>query len=346
MNEMKKEKVLLVGNFGSRNVGDEIILWTALQKYPDAIVMTADAEFSRRFLQIGSPTTKREAGRISSKELNPTFIPPFPTGIRSFLKFIFDKKSREKLPLLLGEGGGEVKIIFPGGGLLAIKLRAYLIWAIMVWWLRKYFPNAEIIFEHQGIDKKHCPVKKALVKHIFKGVNKISVRDKNSRDFLQSLHIKSVEDSDRVEKFLLSSPPDKGELEGVVSKSKTPEFGGISKNLVLINACRQNPAKFSDLCTPKTLPRGTRAAFVCFDPSDAKYVPPGFKGEIIFPENVAETFKLFQRAKMAIGQRLHFLILANHFCGTENTFTLGQPYSQKVENFAEKYKIKPFLIKK
>ncbi len=331
------KKVLLVGNFGSRNVGDEIILWTALQKYPDAIVMTADADFSRRFLQVEA---------LHATPLRPTFIPPFPTGIRSFLKFLFNKKSREifnfSSPDSRESGLRKInKIIFPGGGLLAIKLHAYLIWAIMVWWLRRYFPNAEIIFEHQGIDETSCPLKKAITKYIFKYSNKISVRDKISRDFLQSLYIKSVEDSDRVEKFLKENSP------------LTKGVGGISKNLVLINACRQNPAaprkavaKFSDLCTPETLPRGTSAVFVCFDPSDAKYVPQGFKGRIVFPENIAETFKLFQRAKMAIGQRLHFLILANHFCGAENTFTLGQPYSQKVENFAGKYNIKPFLTKK
>jgi len=320
------KKVLLVGNFGSRNVGDEIILWTALQKYPEAIVITADADFSQRFL---CPTSlsKRMPAKIPQEELNPTFISPFPTGIRSFLKFIFFSKSREIYKNLEIE-----KIIFPGGGLLAIKLRAYIIWGITVWWLRRYFPKTEIIFKHQGIDETSSPFRKAITKYIFKHSNKISVRDEISQDFLQSLHIESVEDNDRVENFLTNSP---------LKKS----VEGISKNLVIINACRQNSAKFSDLCTPENLPQGTAAAFICFDPSDAKYVPQDFKGQIIFPENVTETFKLFQRAKMAIGQRLHFLILANHFCGAENTFTLEKPYSQKVENFAKKYKIKSLLTK-
>ncbi len=324
-----KKKVLLVGNFGSRNVGDEIILWTALQKYPEAVVMTADENFSRRFLQISIPDKEARKGIKNSELTNsPTFIPPFPTGLRSFLKFIFRKKSREIYKKLEIE-----KIIFPGGGLLAIKLRAYFIWGVIVWWLRKYFPKAEIIFEHQGVDKINCPVKKAVIKYVSKNLSKISVRDKISRDFLQSLHIKSVEDNDRVEKFLNSA-----EFKSFDTTTKS------RKNLVLINACRENPAKFSDLCTPKNLPQGTSAVFVCFDPNDAKYVPQGFKGKIIFPENVEETFKLFQKARMAIGQRLHFLILANHFCGFEKTFVLGEPYSQKVKNFAEKYgiKVKPF----
>lgn len=307
------KKVLLMGNFGSRNVGDEIILWTALQKYPNAIVMTADKKFSQRFL---------------NSEQNITFISPFPTGVRSFLKFLFNRKSREflKSPLIRGFKGA---IIFPGGGLLAIRLKAYIIWGITVWWLRKYFPKVEIIFKHQGIDVISCPLKKSIIKYILKHSNKISVRDKISRDFLQSLHIKSIEDSDRVEKYLNSTGSKLSEVQDHNSR----------KNLILINACRQNSAKFKDLCTPKNLPQGTAAAFICFDPSDAKYVPQGFKGQIIFPENVAETFKLFQRAKECIGQRLHFLILANHFCGAKNTFTLEKPYSQKVENFAKKYKI-------
>ncbi len=312
------KKVLLVGNFGSRNVGDEIILWTALQKYPEAVVMTADIDFSRRFLQ-SSSADKAELERV-------VFIPPFPTGIRSFLKFMFFPKSREIYKNLKID-----KIIFPGGGLLAIKLRAYIIWGITVWWLRKYFPSAEIIFEHQGIDKTSCLLKKAIIKQVFKHSNKISVRDEISRGFLQNLHIEAVEDSDRVEKFLNST-----ELE--LPKIQT------RKNLVLINACRENSAKFSDLCTPENLPQGTAAAFICFDPLDAKYVPRNFKGQIIFPDTVEETFKLFQRARMAIGQRLHFLILANHFCGAKNTFTLGKPYSQKVENFAEKYQIKVWKV--
>jgi polysaccharide pyruvyl transferase WcaK-like protein len=263
---------------------------------------------------------------LHATPLQPTFIPPFPTGIRSFLKFIFSLKSREIYKNLKID-----KIIFPGGGLLAIKLRAYIIWGITFWWLRKYFPNAEIIFEHQGVDKTSCLLKKAIIKHVFKHSNKISVRDEISRGFLQNLHIEAVEDGDRVEKYLANS------AEFKLPNVQTPEF---RKTLVLINACRENSAKFSDLCTPENLPHGTAAAFICFDPSDAKYVPQGFKGQIIFPDTVEETFKLFQRAKMAIGQRLHFLILANHFCGAENTFTLEKPYSQKVKNFAEKYKIK------
>ena len=119
-------KTLLVGNFGARNVGDEMILASALERYPDAVVATADAEFSTRFQEKKFQT-----------------VLPFPTGLRSWIRFLSHPEATMR------ELKGTIDtIVFPGGGLLAIKDKA--------WWIKDI--KAEKLLISQAI-----AVKKAVI---------------------------------------------------------------------------------------------------------------------------------------------------------------------------------------
>lgn len=75
-----QKKTLLIGNFGSGNIGDELILNFSLEKYEkdDVVVMTNEKVFSQEFTEKQFET-----------------IPFFPTGVRSFFSFIFDKKAKK-----------------------------------------------------------------------------------------------------------------------------------------------------------------------------------------------------------------------------------------------------------
>ena len=290
-------KTLLIGNFGARNVGDELILAAALEDYPDAIVMTADSEFSQNFCEKKFDT-----------------VPPFPTGLRSFLQFLFFKKYRSQLFSLRGQ---IEKVVFSGGGLFAIKFRAYLIWGITFLWIQKLFPKTKIIFEHQGVDKPKGWLNKKIVQYVFSRIDKISVRDQESANILGELGIQNVEISeDLVATFL---------------RKKFPERNFQKQKIILLNA----RAPFDTALIEDRFSQ-YKKIFVAFEPSDARHVPKNFDGKIIFPHTAKETFELFQMAEIAIGQRLHFLILAEFFYGTNHTFALGKPYSETVENFAQK----------
>lgn len=295
-------KTLLIGNFGARNIGDELILAATLEDYPNPIVMTADSEFSQNFCEKKFDT-----------------ISPFPTGLRSFFRFLLSKKYRLQLLSLRGQIG---EVVFPGGGLFAIKSRAYLIWGITFLWVRKLFPKIKIILEHQGVDKPKGYLNKKIVQYVFSHTDQISARDDQSANILGKLGIQNVEIT--------------GDLVATFLQKKFPERSFQKQKIILVNA--RTP--FNTALAEERFPQ-YKKIFVAFEPADARHVPENFEGEIIFPHTARETFKLFQTAEIVIGQRLHFLILAEFFCGVDHTFTLGKPYSEKVENFVQKTGILP-----
>ncbi|MBT3349053.1 hypothetical protein HN954_02730 [bacterium] len=289
-------KTLLIGNFGARNVGDELILAAALSKFSDAIVATADAEFSQKFSERTFET-----------------IQPFPSGLRSFFSFFLKKEFRRELRVLRGQVS---KIIFPGGGLFAIRSRAFWIWGATIFWLKKYFPDAEIFLENQGIDEPQNFLQRAILKKSLRGISKISVRDAASAAVLKKLKIESLVVGDRVESWKISGAEKK-------------------KKRVLINSRAR--ADFSKIL--KNFPDHEKI-FVAMEPGDARFSPENWDGKTIFPETASEAIALFSSVEIAIGQRLHFLILAKKFGA--KTFTLGDPYAEKVRSWCEKNAIEDF----
>ncbi|MCF7846982.1 MAG: polysaccharide pyruvyl transferase family protein [Candidatus Gracilibacteria bacterium] len=292
-------KTLLIGNFGARNVGDELILTSALEAHPDAVVATADPTFSQHFVGRQFPT-----------------IRPFPTGLRSFLRFWCSPKFRHELWALRGQVSA---VVFPGGGLFSIRSRAFWIWGMTVWWLRKYFPEAEIHFEHQGIDRPRNFFQRWILKKTFRNAAKISVRDAASSEVLRSLGIESFLAGDRVETWL--------------SKSEKK----ASQKRLLLNA--RSRADFSDIV--KKYPDHEKI-FLAMELGDARFAPAKWEGQTICPLTAAEALGLFASAEMAVGERLHFLILANLL--SAQTHLLREPYADKVRAFCEKEEIQKARI--
>lgn len=275
-------KTLLVGNFGARNVGDEMILASALERYPDAIVATADAEFTTRFQEKKFQT-----------------VLPFPTGLRSWIRFLSHPEGTMR------ELKGKIDtIVFPGGGLLAIKDKAWWIWGSTIVGLRKIFPEAQIILEAQGIDTPKNDWQKFWLNRVIDSVHSISVRDKESAEVIYSFGSHAEVGGDAAEVWL-------GEKE----KSF---FAEATKDKVLVNA----RAKFDGAWQKADV-------YLAMEPSDIRWCPENFQGKIIFPETVKEAITLFSSAKEVIGQRLHFLIVAKA-CGCPEVRTLGEPYAEKV----------------
>ena len=278
-------KTLLVGNFGARNVGDEMILASALERYPDVIVMSADGVFSQRFQEKKFQT-----------------VLPFPTGFRSWIRFVSHPEGT------LRELKGQVdRIIFPGGGLLAIKDRAWWIWGSTVVGLRKMFPAARIDMEAQGIDVPKNDWQKFWLNRVIVATNSITVRDEASAEVIDSFGSYAKVVGDAAEGWL---------KEGV--KLTNNKLQTSKKELVLVNA----RAKFIGEWPKADI-------FLAMEPSDARWVPSDFKGKVVFPDTVKEALELFCSAKAVIGQRLHFLIVAKA-CGCPEVKTLGNPYAEKV----------------
>jgi polysaccharide pyruvyl transferase WcaK-like protein len=291
------QKTLLIGNFGAQNVGDELILKSALQDYPEAIVMTVDPEYSQKFCTQKFPTTEF-----------------FPTGIKTWVKFLFSRAYRDQV--LDIKTKGITRIVFPGGGLFAIRLWAFLIWGVVVWWCRRLLPGVPISFEHQGVDQDLNWIQQKIVRWSFSQAAKISVRDEVSQAVLKNLNMKSELVLDRVEGYLPKSKKEKKE------------------KICLINARSNFLFNKDKSCFPDY-----QKVFVAFAPTDLDFVPVGFEGEVVFPKTAEEVLDLFARAEVVIGERLHCLILGNHFCGAAKTFLLREPYAEKVASFCTKNSI-------
>lgn len=308
-------KTLLVGNFGAHNVGDELILSAALNDYPEAWVMTDNGRASQKFCD---------------KEFKTVPFPP--TAFRSWWRFCFESTYRAEVKKTKHFD----KIVFAGGGLFAIKLRACLLWFLVFRWLKFLNPAAEFRFEYQGVDQGLSGFAKKLTQWTFAKADFISVRDANSQKALKSLNIsKVVLTEDRVWLWLND-----------LAENLKLSFNHASntKGVILFNAldfCEKDVFEIEHRMTHKTV------KFVAFAPSDLKFAPLGI--QTVLPKTQQEVFNLFLSSELAIGERLHFMIVAK--CFSENaadTFLLRASYSEKVDSFVNEHQITYFstLVKK
>ncbi|MCF7918179.1 polysaccharide pyruvyl transferase family protein [Candidatus Gracilibacteria bacterium] len=290
-------KTLLVGNFGARNIGDELILASALEDYPDSVVMTVDGEYSQTFTE---------------KEFET--VPFVPTGIRSFLRFLFSAKYQSRILWLNTK---IVQVVFPGGGLFAITFRACFLWFLVFLWMKHLFPHTKVIFEHQGVDSKLNWINRKLTSFVLSRADEVSVRDEMSRQAVQYYCRREVKNvGDRVQKYVTQHfQPQK-------EKDK----------LVLVNA--KQPWKYWDL---KNRFPVREKIFIGFDPSDMHFVPQEMQHSALFPKNKTELINLFQKAEFVVGMRFHSLLLGAFFCSDDKTFVLQKPYSEKVQNFVREH---------
>ncbi len=295
------KKVLIIGNFGAKNLGDELILASALAQYPQAVVMTSNAKYSQKFVGREFQTTEF-----------------FPSGVRSFFKFCFDKKFR--CAILSLENQDFEKVVFPGGGLFAIKTRAVVLWTIIFLWA-KYFLRKPIYFQSAGVDAGMNFFAKFLIKFVFQRADFTSARDEKSAKFLSQVSKRKIENiGDGAENLIKSQ----------VSESK-------KEKILCLNA--RAPFDFTSILQDPKF-KDYRKVFVAFEFSDLSFAPQNIK--IVFPETMEELFDLFSSAEIAIGERLHFLIVSVLFCGNENVFTPRKSYSEKVANFCEKNEVSVF----
>ena len=296
-------KTLLVGNFGAKNIGDELILAAAIRQIgaENVVVCTSNSAFSQKFCGQKFET-----------------LPPFPSGLRSFLAFFFDRKTRQKFKTTAPQIS---KIVFPGGGLFAIRTKAFWIWGLN-FLLAHFFFRVPIFLQNQGVDAPKNFLEKFFLKFVFSRAEKVSVRDEFSAEVL--------------EKILGQTPEISGDLAHESLKKIKPKKD--EKKWILLHARTEvSPEKWkkiSDQNSPQ-LPK----IFVAFEPSDLKFAPRNLDAKIVFPETETEVLRLFKSAEKVFGQRLHCLILGEIFAGPKSTFCLQMPYSTKVKNFIAANKI-------
>jgi polysaccharide pyruvyl transferase WcaK-like protein len=291
-------KTLLIGNFGAKNIGDELILASALEDYPESFVMTNNETYSQKFTETEFAT-----------------VPFVPTGMRSFFRFLYSSKYRTRIFQLNKKCS---QVIFPGGGLFAIRFRACFLWFLVFLWIRFLFPKNKIVLQHQGIDCHLGFLSRRLTRWALKQANSITVRDESSRKAVKKYIGKDVANiGDRVQKYLK-----KKTFSPVIQKEKW----------ILINAKKN--WNYWDIENKFPV---RKKIFVGFDSNDMNYAPNELKKNAIFPQTKTELIDIFQKSEFVIGMRFHSLLLGTFFCSDDKTFLLGKPYSEKVENLAREH---------
>lgn len=298
-------KTLLVGNFGAHNVGDELILCAALKDYPDAVVMTADSKASQKFCDLEFKT-----------------VPFPPTAFRSLWLYVSNSVYRRRVHNIKYFD----KIVFVGGGLFAIKLRACLLWFLVFKWLKFLNPAAEFRMEFQGVDQGLNGLSRKLTAQVFKAADFVSVRDENSLQALKDLGVDQVMlTEDRVWLW----------LSGLDLEKKFQFDEAETNHLILVNAIDYCHGEIFEVEHNKL---HHPIKFIAFAPQDLEYVPLGV--EVVLPKNKHQVFEIFKLATQAVGERLHFLIVAQVFADNRGTVSLlRKPYSEKVGFFAEAHNI-------
>lgn len=299
---MNKVQYLIIGSFGAQNVGDELILRAAVEKYPSCIVMTAHPESSLRWIGHDIPTC----------------CPP-PTGFRSVLRWCTSKGYRRKVYWGKDPRFHDIEeIIFAGGGLFALSCRAVLHWTLMYLWLKKAFPNIPQKWEYQGVDKHIHPLCRLFIRYVLRRAASITVRDEGSADAVEHLGLpRPSVTGDRVREWLRPR--------GVMQTQ-------TKRNAILIQA-QEAPEDTQLYAKLSRRFPDHEYIWVIFAPEDRVKIPSGWKGAVATPKSWEELVDIFSRAEYVLAQRYHALVVGLWACGADKVFVLDKPYAEKVENF-------------
>ena len=164
-------KIVIAGNYGAKNIGDEMILQGILKMLES---VTPNAEIT---VLSGNPQeTSRKFNVKSEKKV--------PSGIKSLLVSIFDFKSKTKKSIKECDF-----FILGGGGLFNnLTFKANIIWGIQA--LAAYYYKKPVIMYGQSIGKLSSRFTQYLVKKVFQKASFITVRDNDSQKRLKKLGLK------------------------------------------------------------------------------------------------------------------------------------------------------------
>ncbi len=162
--------IVIAGNYGADNIGDEMILEGILEKLRTFAPKAKITVFS------GSPKETEERHNVHSVE-------KFPSGIKSWAKNIFKLNNPTKKAVKNCDF-----FIFGGGGLFgSLTFRANIIWGIQGFMAMFY--KKPVLICGQSIGPIKGRVSKFIVKNLFKKAKIIIVRDRESKKRLKKMRI-------------------------------------------------------------------------------------------------------------------------------------------------------------
>src|SRR3972149_7300831 len=177
----------LFGNFGVQNLGDDLILKGFLGKFKDDHVIVF----------CGNPDGVSSKGGSTSGGKNKFLVDAykfFPGGFRSILKYLFSPSYRREIKRGFNALFSVDKVYIGGGGILVDRhIKAVFLWWKQLWLILKSEKEFEFIANSFELKKWWS---KRIFKKYLSRASKISVRDGQSKRFIESLGLKAelVED--------------------------------------------------------------------------------------------------------------------------------------------------------
>jgi polysaccharide pyruvyl transferase CsaB len=340
-----KQNIVICGNYGASNLGDEAIL-------DGILALVKKATPANITVMSHNPEETAQAHQTNFADENQLkTVHLLPAGFRSFWRALTKKGLLETLRAIKN-----CDIFILGGGGLFTDERplAILIWSIQAAAAR--FFNKPIFCLGQSVGPLMTFFGRHMTKVVFKKAKVITVRDASSAIVLQKLGIHNA--------HVLTDPAFFLDVE-----FEGPDASGLTQTTSMsLSAKRENYvvlsvrpwsshdesklkklAKFIDWLYQK---KGLRTVLVPFQfvlDNDVKPLEEIYNSvlnknavEIFeFTSDYREVLKLMAKAKAVVGMRLHSLIFATL---TETPF-LALAYSQKVVSFVHSLQKEEYLLK-
>ncbi len=319
-------KIVVVGNFGAGNIGDELILAGFLKKLGKELPRAKVVALG------GNPNLIRRFHGVNA-------LPHLPTGLQSFWKpgwWRSLKKIRES-----------DAVVFPGGGLFTDEesWHAIFLWGIHLLVARYFWKPVYLLGQSIG------PIKSDYLsdftRFCLRRAEWIGVRDSASANELKRLGIpaRKIQTGRDTSFWLASRAP----------KVKNLKRNGVIKILVSVRDFPKIKDKFfrelSKALDQLSEKNNFRIFFAEFGKEDAKtWKKISQKGKhsklwktLQFPESAEGVIGEIKKFDVVIGMRLHSLIAAK-LAGIP---AIGIAYSRKVSAFAENnLEVKDFKAEK
>lgn len=170
----KTPNILICGNYGATNIGDEAILQSILQ--------CVRATLPRVHIRVASANPE-----LTAKQYGVETVPKIPAGFRSIIKAFFGKGLGQTLRAFRKSD----LVIFGGGGLFTDeKPRAIFIWMMQI--LPAFWYKKSVYCFGQSIGPLIMRSSRWVVHFLFKRMRVVTVRDEASKNLLDKMDIRNV----------------------------------------------------------------------------------------------------------------------------------------------------------
>ncbi len=294
---MDMKKVLIVGNYGAGNIGDEAILQSLINLCKQNSL---------------SPTVISANPKETNRLHNVPAVPPIPCGIRSFFSGTLNQTKRAYLE--------SDAVILGGGGLFTDeRWRAPFIWGVHAFASKLSKKPLYCLGQSVGpLKSKHS---RKIALHTFSHAQEICVRDHKSYELLLEIGIPS-EKIQIASDLALLLPQQKSSYDCKKKIIVSLRHWNKKEKSILSHLAEVLPNFAHEIAL---LPMGDNDLDLLLELKHKLNIP----AEVLRPNNPSELLNALNNCSLTIGMRLHSLILSS----VQGIPCVGLSYSDKVASF-------------